>query len=386
MRTLCTVIAAFMALALCVGNAHAETRARDIGIPFFGTTGPLNAITDVKGVEVGHSTIIEGKGEHVVGKGPIRTGVTAIFPLGKDSLDGVAGGFFALNGVGEMTGTVLLEEYGGFFGPIMLTGTMSVGMVRDATIEWSRDNIPFGPDLYVRSIPIVAETFDGRLHDVYGFHVKKEHVFEAINSAKSGPVEEGGVGSGTGMVVYGYKGGIGTASRVLPEKHGGYTVGVLVQANHGSKYQLTIAGIPVGRELIEKSGPSEPKDGDGSIIIVVATDAPLFGTYLKRVARRAALGLALTGSVAADGSGDIFIAFSTANKVKSYTEEPTVHSSAPRQHFTPIFEATVQATEEAIINAMISAKTMEGIDGRVVEALPHDDVRKVLKKYNRLSE
>ena len=362
-------------------SAQTEPRARDLGVPFDGTPGPLNAITDVKGVEVGHTTLISGSGPLKVGVGPVRTGVTAIFPRGKNSLDAVFGGWFALNGNGEMTGTTWLEESGLLDGPVMITNTHSVGVVRDAVIAWRVKHAPPDEEGYSWSLPVVAETADDDLNDMNGFHVKPEHVFHALDTAHGGPVEEGSVGGGTGMICNEFKGGIGTSSRQLDAKFGGYTVGVLVQCNYGRRSQLRIAGVPVGREISEHL----VRDEDiGSIIVVVATDAPLIPTQLKRVARRVSLGLGRDGSFASDGSGDIFIAFSTANPgIKGATGLHPL-TMLPNQRLNPIFLATVQATEEAVVNAMVAAKTMKGINDYEVIGLPHDRLREILKKYNRL--
>src|SRR5580700_3801263 len=291
-------------------SGQSKPRARDLGVPFDGTPGPNNAITDVKGVEVGHTTLISGSGKLKVGEGPIRTGVTAVLPRGKVSTDAVFGAWFTLNGNGEMTGTTWLEDSGFLDGPVMITNTHSVGVVRDAVIAWKVKRGEPDMEGYWWSLPVVAETWDGYLNDINGFHVKPEHVFHALDSAHSGPVEEGNVGGGTGMICNEFKGGIGTASRVLDAKYGGYTVGVLVQCNYGQRDQLRIAGVPVGREI---AGPKVWDDDVGSIIVVVATDAPLIPTQLKRVAKRVSLGLGRDGSYSGDGSGDIFVAFSTAN-------------------------------------------------------------------------
>ncbi|MFY9560192.1 MAG: P1 family peptidase [Terriglobales bacterium] len=360
-----------------------KPRARDLGVPFDGQPGPFNAITDVKGVEVGHTTLISGSGKLKVGEGPVRTGVTAILPRGKESKDAVFGGWFTLNGNGEMTGTTWVEDSGFVDGPIMITNTHSVGVVRDAVIAWKVKRGQPDMEGYWWSLPVVAETWDGYLNDINGFHVKPEHVFHALDSAHSGPVEEGNVGGGTGMICNEFKGGIGTASRVLDAKQGGYTLGVLVQCNYGDRDQLRIAGVPVGREI-----PDHPvwKDDTGSIIIVVATDAPLIPTQLKRVARRASLALGRLGSYSGDGSGDIFIAFSTANAGAANPKGIRDLKMLPNDQFNPIFLATVQATEEAVINAMIAAETMTGVNDRTVIALPHDKLREVLKKYNRLAK
>ena len=302
--------ALFFSLLLATGAAQTGPRARDLGVPFDGTPGPLNAITDVKGVEVGQTTLISGSGPLKVGVGPVRTGVTAILPRGHNFKDSVFAGWFTLNGNGEMTGTTWVEDSGFLDGPVMITNTHSVGVVRDAVIAWRVQHAPPDDDGYWWSLPVVAETWDGDLNDANGFHVKPEHVFHALDTAKGGPVEEGSVGGGTGMICNEFKGGIGTSSRVLDAKYGGYTVGVLVQCNYGARSQLRIAGVPVGREI----GEHTVRDDDiGSIIVVVATDAPLIPTQLKRVARRVSLGLARDGSFSGDGSGDIFIAFSTAN-------------------------------------------------------------------------
>jgi D-aminopeptidase len=365
-----------------------KSRARDLGVPFDGTPGPFNAITDVSGVAVGHTTLISGEGKLQVGKGPVRTGVTAILPRGKDSMSNpVFAGWWSLNGNGEMTGTTWVEESGFLEGPVMITNTHSVGVVRDAVIQWRVAHGQPDPTGYWWSLPVVAETWDGWLNDINGFHVKPEHAFHAIDSAKSGPVEEGSVGGGTGMVCSGYKGGIGTASRALSTKDGGYTVGVLVQCNYGSRMNLRVAGIPVGREI-----PSEdpyafvPSDiaERGSIIVVVATDAPLVAHQLKRLARRVSLGLGRNGSISGNGSGDIFIAFSTANSGAAATNHVVDLKMLPNDMIEPVFAATVQATEEAIINAMVAAETMTGIENHKVSALPHDALRALLKKYNRL--
>lgn len=372
-------------------SAQSKPRARDLGVPFEGTPGTLNAITDVKGVEVGHTTLISGEGKLQVGAGPVRTGVTAILPRGKQSSnDPVFGGWFSLNGNGEMTGTTWLEESGFLEGPIMITNTHSVGVVRDAVIAWRVKRGPPDASGYLWSLPIVAETYDGYLNDINGFHVKPSHAFDALDGAKPGPVTEGNVGGGTGMICYGFKGGIGTASRKLDQNAGGYTVGVLVQANFGRRNQLRIAGVPVGTEITEGTRSSKlggPLSEDvGSIIIVVATDAPLIAHQLKRLARRAALGVARTGSTSGDGSGDIFVAFSTANSGASRGEGTVQVTMLPNDRMNPLFEATVQATEEAIINALVAAETMIGVDGHKVIALPHDRLKEVLKKYNRLTE
>src|SRR5262245_6593388 len=289
-------------------QTQSKPRARDLGIPFDGTPGALNAITDVKGVEVGHTTLISGEGKLEVGKGPVRTGVTAIHPRGKSSNDPVFAGWFSLNGNGEMTGTTWIEESGFLEGPVMITNTSSVGVVRDAVIAWQLRQ--FSKTMQPWGLPVVAETWDGWLNDISGFHVRQQHVFDALDNARSGPVAEGNVGGGTGMVCFEFKGGIGTASRKLNERQGGYTVGALVQSNFGLRPQLLIAGAPVGRELTD--GAFRQRE-NGSIIIVVATDAPLMPHQLKRLARRAAMGLARTGSSAGNSSGDIFVAFSKAN-------------------------------------------------------------------------
>ena len=365
-----------------------RARARDLGIPFDGTPGQHNAITDVAGIEVGHATIIEGEaGPLEMGKGPVRTGVTVLFPFGKDDLGGVAAGYHALNGVGELTGMILAEEIGGFMGPMALTNTVSIGTVRDGLLTWVRDRIKDPEALFTFSIPVVGETYDGALNDIWGMHVKQEHVHRALEEARSGPVQEGSVGGGTGMIAYSLKGGIGTASRVLEERAGGYTVGVLVQANHGRLDQLLIGGIPVGRELSDVRPERVPyPDGDGSIIIVVATDAPLLPSQLKRLARRASLGLARTGSHSGDGSGDIFLAFSTAHRVTEGAgglQQWTGHGIGA---FDPLFAAVVQATEEAIINAMVAADTMVGAGGLKIHGLPHGRVQEILRHHRRLHD
>ena len=360
---------------------QSKPRARDLGVPFDGTPGAFNAITDVKGVEVGHTTLISGSGKLKVGEGPVRTGVTAVLPRGKDSMDPVFGAWFTLNGNGEMTGTTWLEDSGFLDGPVMITNTHSVGVVRDAVIAWRVKKAPPDSEGYDWSLPVVAETWDGDLNDVNGFHVKPEHAWHALDTAHGGAVEEGSVGGGTGMICNEFKGGIGTSSRVLPAKNGGYTVGVLVQCNYGWRDQLRIAGVPVGREISEKKVRN---DDVGSIIIVVATDAPLLPTQLKRLARRASLGLGRNGSFSGDGSGDIFVAFSTANPGAAGSKGIRTLQMLPNEELNPIFLATVQATEEAVVNAMVAAETMKGINDYEVIALPHDRLRELLKEYNRL--
>jgi D-aminopeptidase len=376
------VLVSLLALTLAAA-AQTKPRARDLGVPFDGAPGPNNAITDVKGVEVGHATLISGSGKLVVGTGPVRTGVTAIHPRGKTSNDAVFAAWFTLNGNGEMTGTTWVEDSGFLNSPVMITNTHSVGIVRDAVIAWKVKH--GGPDMegYFWSLPVVAETWDGWLNDINGFHVHAEDAFHALDTAHTGPVEEGNVGGGTGMVCNEFKGGIGTSSRVLSVKEGGYTVGVLVQCNYGRRDQLRIAGVPVGKEIPEK--PAYGSD-TGSIIVIVATDAPLIPTQLKRVAKKVSLGLGRDGSYSGDGSGDIFLAFSTANPSAVGSKGLHQLTMLPNDSLDPIFLATVQATEEAVINAMVAAETMKGIDDHEVIALPHERLREVLKKYNRLAK
>jgi len=374
----------FFATFTLAGIAQDKPRARNLGVPFDGTPGPLDAITDIQGVEVGETTLISGSS--------VRTGVTAILPRGKRNNDAVFAGWFSQNGDGEMTGTTWVEESGFLDGPVMITNTHSVGVVRDAVIAWQAKTglLPktntYGASFF--SLPVVAETFDGRLNDVNGFHVKPEHVFAALENARSGPVAEGNHGGGTGMRCYGFKGGTGTASRRLDERSGGYTVGALVQCNCGTRDQLMVAGVPVGREIPEtstRSAASAPRETEvGSIIIVVATDAPLLPHQLKRLARRATMGLARTGSSSGNSSGDIFIAFSTANPDAARPAGVADLKMLPNDEMNGLFTSTAEATEEAIINAMVGAETMTGANNQTVVALPHDALRQALKKYNRL--
>jgi L-aminopeptidase/D-esterase-like protein len=387
---LLALLAASATLLLPV-NLDAQ-RARDLGIPFQGDPGPNNAITDVAGVQVGHTTIIRGDGALVVGEGPVRTGVTAIMPRGRN-YEPVFAGWYSLNGNGEMTGTTWIEESGFLEGPVLITNTHSVGIVHDAVIEWSRDNgagHPISPGVWW-SLPVVAETWDGWLNDINGFHVTKEHTFAAIDRAVGGVVEEGAVGGGTGMVCNGFKGGIGTASRVV----GDYTVGVLVQCNYGRRPDLLIAGIPVGAELAEWSGESnqggasadaspQPPSDVGSIIVVVATDAPLLPHQLKRMARRVPVGIGRMGGYGSNSSGDIFIAFSTANE-GAWNREANSHvEMVSNDAISPLLQATALATEEAITNAMIAAETMIGRDGNRVDGLPKTEVQRILRNHGRL--
>jgi D-aminopeptidase len=364
-------------------SPQSKPRARDLGVPFDGTPGTNNAITDVAGVEVGHTTLISGEGKLQVGKGPVRTGVTAILPRGKSSNDDVFAGWFTLNGNGEMTGTTWVDDSGFLDGPIMITNTHSVGLVRDAVIAWKVKHGAADSEGYWWSLPVVAETWDGWLNDINGFHVKPGDAWHALDTAHSGPVEEGSVGGGTGMICNEFKGGIGTSSRVIDSKEGRYTVGVLVQCNYGARSELRIAGVPVGREISDN--PTYGKDV-GSIIVVVATDAPLIPTQLKRIAKKVSLGLGRDGSYSGDESGDIFIAFSTANPEAANNKGLRSLSMIPNDSLDPIFLATVQATEEAVVNAMVAADTMTGIDNHTVIGLPHGRLREVLEKYNRLAK
>jgi D-aminopeptidase len=377
------------ALALAGGAPPAKPRARDLGVPFDGIPGPDNAITDVAGVTVGHTTLISGSGKLRTGRGPVRTGVTAILPRGADSLSNpVFAGWFAQNGNGEMTGTAWVEESGFLEGPVMITNTHSVGVVRDAVIQWRVARGGADSTGFYWSLPVVAETWDGWLNDINGFHVKTEHALHALDGAHAGAVEEGSVGGGTGMICNGYKGGIGSASRRLDASDGGYTVGVLLQCNYGTRDNLRIAGVAVGREIPAPEpyvmlpwGPTE----HGSIIVVVATDAPLLAHQLKRVAHRVTLGLGRNGSISGNDSGDIFIAFSTANS-RAAAAGPVVDlKMLPNDSLDPVFRATVEATEEAIVNAMVAAEDMTGVDDHRVIALPHEALRAVLRKYGRLA-
>lgn len=367
-----------------------KPRARDIGIPCEGTPGRFNAITDVAGLEVGFSTIISGEGKNVLGKGPVRTGVTAILPRGRTN-NPVYANWYALNGNGEMTGTTWITESGFLETPVMITNTNSVGVVRDAVLKWFVENDWYKKENFWYTYPVVAETYDGFLNDIYGFHVKESHAFEALNKASGGPVAEGNVGGGTGMMCLGFKGGTGTSSRIVKIKDSSYTVGVLVQANFGAKRNLTIAGVPVGLELKDtlntefKAPPASYRmEGDGSIIVVVATDAPLLPHQLKRIVARVPIGIGKTGGRGENGSGDIFIAFSTANPSAFNRTDQTTIQQLSNDRINPLFEATVQAVEEAIINAMVAAETMEGINGNKSYALPHQRVIDILKKYNRV--
>jgi L-aminopeptidase/D-esterase-like protein len=389
LRSLALIFCSLSAVSPAFAQEHppAKPRARDLGVPFDGTPGALNAITDVAGVFVGHTTLISGEGKLQVGKGPVRTGVTAVLPRGKDSMNNpVFAGWWSLNGNGEMTGTTWVEESGFLEGPVMISNTHSVGVVRDAVIQWRVMHGQPDPTGYWWSLPVVAETWDGWLNDINGFHVKPEHAFHAIDSAASGPVQEGNVGGGTGMICNEFKGGIGTSSRKLAEKAGGYTVGVLVQCNYGVRPNLRIAGVPVGKEIPEDPAYATASFNEldrGSIIVVVATDAPLVSHQLKRLARRVSLGLGRNGSISGNGSGDIFIAFSTANPGAAAADHVVDLKMLPNDKIEPLFAATVQATEEAVINAMVAAETMTGINDHKVIALPHDKLRAVLKKYNR---
>lgn len=374
--------------------------ARDLGIPFDGETGAHNAITDVAGVEVGHKTLIRGDGPLVVGNGPVRTGVTCIFPLGKQNLGLAPAGWFSFNGNGEMTGTTWIEESGFLEGPILLTNTTSVGTVRDAVIRWIvkqyQDRGRFDPNDFGLSLPVVAETWDGFLNDAFGFHVQQADVEEALEGASGGPVAQGNVGGGTGMMCYQFKGGIGTSSRRVRQigepaaTTAGYVVGVLVQANFGKRPDLLVRGVPVGRELPLAETPrfGEPAR-KSSIIIIVATNAPLAPHQLKRLARRATLGMARTGTIGSNNSGDIFLAFSTANTRAFRGLQPATAAEnvamIPNERIDPLFEATTEATEEAIINSLVAAETMTGRDNNTVYAIPHSRLQETMRKYNRLA-
>jgi D-aminopeptidase len=361
-------------------------RARDLGIPFNGSPGIFNSITDVPGIEVGYKTLISGTGKLQYGKGPVRTGVTVILPKGKTD-EGYPAAWFSLNGDGEMTGIPYIEDFGIGYGPIGITNTNSVGIVRDAIGEWCFRKFSTGAVVdFSFGLPVVGETWDGILNDINGFHITKEHVWQALEGAKGGETAEGNTGGGTGMVLYEFKGGSGTSSRVFTIDSVQYTLGVFVQANFGRRNELTIAGVPVGKEIqdlepvIDESGRK-----DGSIIAIVATDAPLLPGQLKLVAKRVTMGIARTGTFSHDGSGDIFLALSTVTPHPGNKTSIETWNSLSKQELNPVFEATVEATEEAIINALVAAEDMEGINGNKCYAIPHIRLKEVMKKYNRLS-
>jgi len=360
-----------------------RVRARALGVPFDGAPGANNAITDVAGVEIGYATIIAGEGALVVGRGPVRTGVTAILPRGRaDVATPVFAGAFSLNGNGELSGLHWVEESGQCEGPITITNTHSCGLARDATIRWLHRAVP--DQMSAWGLPVAGETYDGELNDINGFHVTTEHVFAAIDGARGGPIELGSVGGGTGMIAYDFKGGSGSASRVAATEAGAFTVGAFVQANFGARRELIVAGVPVGRHLPGGEVRSRP---GGSIIAIVATDAPLMPHQLKRLSRRVALGVGRSGSVSHNGSGDIFLALSTANRAALATDAPRRDLAyLANDALDPLFTAVVEATDEAVIDAMVANQAMTGRDGTTVRALPHDRLRALLRRYNRLAE
>jgi D-aminopeptidase len=398
------------------GVNGSQPRARDLGIPFDGAPGPLDAITDVAGVEVGYKTLISGEGRLVVGEGPVRTGVTAILPRGKQGKKSVFAGYFAGNGNGDMTGTHWIEESGLLETPILITNTGSVGVVRDAGVAWMVQQKKPGDFWY----PVTAETADVPLNDIKGQHVTTQDAIDALNSAAGGALLEGNVGGGTGMICNGFKGGTGTASRRLSADDGGYTVGVLVQCNYGGSRQLRVAGIPVAREMhlqrpcVEKHldppildyfgnpapvcdpASASTADGvrapeEGSIIVIVATDAPLTPDQLKRLARRVSVGLGRVGAIEGDESGDIFLAFSTANagadegnSTSNYKDKNATIERMQSWKMDAMFTAVVQSTEEAVINTIVAAKTMVGADYWLIPAIPHDQLQDVLRKHGML--
>ena len=374
-----------LAIAILATSVLAEPeapRARDLGIPFDGTPGPLNAITDVAGVTVGHETIIRDLPDDRA----VRTGVTAILPRGRESADTmVYAGWSPLNGNGEMTGTTWIEESGFLEGPVMITNTHSIGAVHEGVIRWRVAQVDADHSGYFWSLPVVAETWDGHLNDINGFHVRPEHALKAIERASTGAVAEGGVGGGTGMICFEFKCGIGTSSRVTDVDGQRYILGVLVQANYGLRDNLRIAGVAVGRQMPGDriySKVDTDTDMQSSIIVVVATDAPLLPQQLKRLARRVTLAIGRTGSIASNGSGDIFIAFSTANDAASRGESDAVIQSIPNDSMNPLFAATVQATEEAIINALIAGRDMVGDQGHYVKGINHEALGQLLKPQN----
>ena len=395
----CRVFGSMLVLVLVCAVVPASAqkpRARDLGVPFDGTPGALNAITDVAGVEVGHATIVRGRGPVVIGQGPVRTGVTAVWPRGRDEPDPVYAAWFTLNGDGEMTGTTWVRDSGIMEGPVMITNTLSVGIVHHAVIRWGVGRgVERDEGGWLAALPVVGETWDGTLNDIRGQHVTEDDALAAMDAARGGPVTEGNVGGGTGMICHRFKGGIGTSSRVVDVGGDDYTVGVLVQCNYGSRELLRVAGVPVGREIADLmperpggeqlDGVEGEADRDGSIIVVVATDAPVLTHQLERMARRVSLGLGRNGSIASNGSGDIFVAFSTANQ-EAASERATAADARvlANGRLNPLFTATVEATEEAIINALVAAETMTGANDVTVHALPHDRLRQVLRKYNRL--
>ncbi len=379
------IVTAIALLVFLTASAQKQ-RAREFGIPFNGTPGKYNAITDVEGVLVGYKTLISGSGKLKVGEGPVRTGVTVILPKGKTA-DPVPAGWFCLNGDGEMTGTTVIDEYGSTYGPIGITNTNSIGVVRDAIGEWNIRNFSQGGLIdFSFGLPVVAETFDGIMSDINGLHVKKEHVFEALDNAKSGPVAEGNVGGGTGMGLFLFKGGSGTSSRTFKIDGKQYTVGAFVQANFGGRKDLVISGVPVGREISEAMPVYNSKQKDGSIIVIIATDAPLLPMFLKSVAKRASLGVARTGGLGRNSSGDLFLAFSTI--APQSNEKGTVlnWSTISKEHLDPIYQAAIESTEEAIINALLAAETMEGINGNTTYEIPKDRLREVMRKYGRFEK
>jgi len=378
----------FYSIALYGQNDSIKKRARDLGIIFNGNPGKYNNITDVQGVTVGYKTLIEGEGKLVVGKGPIRTGVTVILPAGKEKRGEIPAGIFSFNGDGELTGSHFINDYGFLPGAIIgITNTNSVGVVRDAIGEWQVKNFSNSNYYDFRfGLPVVGETWDGDFNDINGLHVSKEHVFEAIDSARSGVLEEGNVGGGTGMWLYGFKGGTGTSSRVVEIDSTIYTVGVLVQANFGYRDNLMISGVPVGQHITDLQPIFNKPRQDGSIIVVVATDAPLLPIYLKHVAKRVTKGIARTGGFGGNSSGDIFLAFSTHQPTFNAKETKMTLSVLPKWELDPIYEATVEATEEAIINALIAAETLDGINNNKMFECPEDRLVEILKRYNRINE
>jgi L-aminopeptidase/D-esterase-like protein len=373
------VFTALTLLLVCeLSIAESVIRGRDLGIPFEGTPGPGNSITDIQDLEVGHATLVRGEGPLMVGQGPVRTGVTAIFPLGKTRMEGVAAGHFTFNGDGEMSGSRFVDEFGELHGPILLTNTLSVGAVSQAVIEWNRQHVSLEDELYSRGLPLVAETWDGFMNDIYGQHVKQQDVFAALDQANNGPVAEGNVGGGTGMTTFDFSGGIGTSSRLVETPWGIFTLGILVQANFGSREELRITGVPVGQQItdLQPQYGQEAQLAGKSIIVIIATDAPLIPTQLKRLARRATMGLGRVGSNGHSGSGDIFLAFSTANPMTAYWGKD-INQLRMLPDMNPLFAATIQATEEAIVNAMVAGRTQVGVNGNKAYGIPHDRLQQI---------